>query len=687
MGKNFKVFKNKEISQLEFNNRVLLQARDTKVPLCERLNFLKIFNDNLDEFFMTKIGSLQDKKFLNTRGDLTTKKQINILLKKIEKLEKLKDRIYFKLIKALNKYIKQINVSELNSNELRYVEKVFDNSIVPLISPQVIDMHHPFPLLKNKDIYICIELLSKNKKVKIGILQASGCFNEIIVIPKNNNINNNDSIKKFVLVEDVILYFADKLFNKYKVVSKVIFRVTRKTEMNIDKEIKHSNFDMKQVIINLLNKRSYLSPVRLEIGKVNNVDFAINYLTKKFGLQSNQVFLIKSPLNFSFIPKIISFMSRWKNSNLFYPKLIPKKSANIAGFSIMDEVLNKDVLLLYPFYSIDLFIKLLDQAAEDKYVVSIKITLYRVAYNSQIVSILKKAVTNGKDVLVIFELKAKFDEQNNINWATYLEESGCRVIYGLDGYKIHAKILLITKKYKEKITYISQIGTGNYNEITAKRYTDISFITSNQDIGIDILNVFNNISIGILQESSSKIITSPIYFKSKFLALIDEEIKIANNNQPSQIIIKCNSLSDKDIMLKLIEASQAGIKVKLIIRGICCLLPGVKGYTENIEVISIVGRFLEHSRIFLFGQGSRSKVYISSADLMVRNTTKRVEVTCPIEDDRLKSKICLLLNLYIKDNVLASKLTANGEYKKVIPKVNEKLFNSQDPLLYKKLIL
>lgn len=694
MAKDFEIFRNKEISQLDFNKRVLLQAKDVTVPLCERLKFLKIFNDNLDEFFMTKVASLQSKKMANkSKGGLTPsvtyKEPLNMVLKKAKELVKLKDCIYFKLIKDVGKYIEKANILELNSNEFKYVKKVFNNNILPLISPQIVGKYHPFPFLKNKGTYVYINLFSKkNKTTKIGILQANGCFGDVIIIPKNCTGNSNKSKLKFVLVEDVILYFADKFFNKYKVKFKVAFRVTRKAEINIDKEVGGNNIGVKQTITNLLEKRKTLPVVRLEVNQVNKINkidkmsYAINYLAKKLKLQSNQIFLTKSPLSFSFVPTIVEFMGNYKNANLFYPKIKQKKPANMAGFSIVDLVLNKDVLLLYPFYSMDVFTNLLAKAAEAEDVASIKITLYRVAPNSKIVYMLKKAAENGKDVLVVVELKAKFDEQNNMNLAMYLEKSGCKVIYGLSGYKIHAKILLITKKNNGKITYISQVGTGNYNEVTAKNYTDISFITSNKIIGMDILNIFNNISVGTLQESAAKIITSPIVFKTKFLKLIDDEIKMVKNKQEAQIIIKCNSLSDKDIMLKLVEASQAGVKIKLIVRGICCLLPGVKGYTENIEVISIVGRFLEHSRIFLFGSGCRSKVYISSADLMVRNTTKRVEVTCPIEDEELKNKLCSLLNIYVKDNVLASKLTASGKYKKVVPKANAPLLNSQDPLFY-----
>lgn len=690
---NLKYFQNREISHLEFHKRVLLESENKEIPLFERIKFLQIFYNNIDEFFMTRVSSLYYDKILNKQKldiltNLNIKEQLDLISNKTQKLFKLSDKIYFDLMtESSESYLEHININQLEYNEYKYLENFFDANIFPLISPQIIDKHHPFPFLKNKEIYIYVKLISKKKDtIKIGIIPAVGYFNRIIMIPNNfnnNNFNNNNFKKKFVLVEDLILHFAYKIFNKYKIISKTKFKITRKMELEpeLNEKIKDDCSDMKQVMSILLKQRRNLSPVKLEINKCEDARDVINYLSKKLNLEEKQVFVLKAPLDLSFLSVLIKMFDMYEFPNLFYKKILPKKPENISNISMIDQVLKKDILLSYPFDSMVLFYKLLDQAAEDEKVVSIKITLYRVAHSSQVVSILKKAADNGKDVLVIVELKAKFDEQNNIEWATALEESGCKVIYGLENYKIHAKVLLITRKDDQNINYISQIGTGNYNEVTAKSYTDLCFMTCDEKIGKDILNLFNNICVGTVQENTVKILSSPVIFKPSFLDLISEEITKALSGQPAEIIIKCNSLSDKDIIFKLIDASKAGVKIKLIIRGICCLIPGIEDLTENIEVISIIGRFLEHSRVFCFGSSYQDKkIFISSADLMTRNTEKRVEVVCPIEDPEIKSKIIKLLDFYLKDNVLAQKLDVDGEYKKLNSSSPDNIFNCQEKL-------
>lgn len=691
---DIKCFQNREISHLEFHKRVLLESENEQIPIFERLKFLQIFYNNIDEFFMTRVSSLYYDKFLNKQKidsltKMTLKQEIELVSEKTQKLFKMFDNIYFDLMSELSEsYFENIKIEELKDSQYRYLENIFDSNILPLISAQIIDKHHPFPFLKNKEIYICVRLMSKKKdNIKTGIISFERYFNRIIIIPESNKSNKLNLKKNFVLVEDVIFHFAYKIFYKYKIVSKAKFKITRKmgidldVEMDFEEKIKDEGYDMKQMMSNLLKKRRNLSPVKLEINKLGNIKEISSYLTKKLKLEEKQVFITKTPLNISFLAILTKMFDQYDFPNLYYRKFSPKKPENINNVIMIDEVLKRDILLFYPFDSVVLFYKLLDQAAEDEKVVSIKITLYRVAHSSQIVSILKKAAENGKDVLVIVELKARFDEQNNIDWATSLEESGCKVIYGLENYKIHAKVLLITRKDRDNIKYISQIGTGNYNEITAKSYTDLCFMTSDEKIGKDILDLFNNICVGTVQENAVKLLSSPVVFKPRFLELISQEITKSLNGKDAEIIIKCNSLSDKDIILKLIEASKSGVKIKLIIRGICCLLPGIKDLTDNIEVISIIGRFLEHSRIFSFGGDQDRKIYISSADLMTRNTEKRVEVVCPIENKEIKSKIINLLNFYLKDNVLSQKLYPDGKYRKLNNSLDQDNFNVQEKLL------
>lgn len=677
------LFKNRELSNLEFHQRVLFQAADVKVPFLERFKFLSIFYNNIEEFFMTRVSSLYEDKFDSNKNKdeithMTPKKQIHLICNKTLELFNQSDVIYFELIEILrNQYLDYIDINALDENQKKYVENFFYNNIFPLLSPQIIDKHHPFPFLKNRGIYVYVELRDKKKDaIKVGIIPVPETFNSMFFLKSFNNSN----IKKFILIEDIVLYFADRLFNKYKLISKAIFEITRKTAEKPDEEIENQYGDMKQIMSQLLKKRKGLFPVKISLRKCKDVENVSNYLVKKLAIERKQIFVTRTPLNIAFISQIIKIFDAYDYENLFYPRVHPKKNIYLMKSSMIDEVMKHDILFHYPFESMAMFTKLLDQAAQDADVVSIKMTLYRVAPNSQIVSILKKASDNGKDVLVIVELKARFDEQNNIGWATALEEAGCKVIYGLENYKIHAKVLLITRKYGNKINYISQIGTGNYNEITAKIYTDMCLITSDQNIGKDILDLFNNICVGNLPEFSRTILPSPLVFKSQFLKMVEDEIKKSQEGVQTQIIIKCNSLSDKDIMLALIKASQAGVEIQLIVRGICCLIPGVPGYTDNIKVRSIVGRYLEHSRIFSFGVGEDRKLFISSADLMSRNTDGRVEVVCPIQDENIKCRIIKILDVYLADDVLAYKLLPSGLYEKIFNENNKCCCNSQDEL-------
>ncbi len=677
------LFQNRELSNLEFHKRVLLKANDEAVPFFERLRFLEIFYHNIDEFFMTRVdGMCKDATDASNKKDFTKVSdisQVDFIFCKVKNLLKMADDIYFSLIsQAKNNYFEYVDIDDLTGKSYKYLKRIFDCYIFPLISPQIIDKYHPFPFLKNRKSYVYLKLFCKKKnRYQTGIILAEGYFSNIIYLPDSSTKN----IKRVILSEDLILHFADQLFDKHEVVAKTIFRVTRNSDVIWEKEMVNRFFDkgdMKDVILNLLEKRKKLSCVKLQIKNCENIKSISKYLAKKLNLKMNQVFVTKSALNMSFLSSVMKEFDVRVFPNLFYPMFCPNKPQVISQFSTLSRVLNNDVLLSFPYDSFGIFLKFLDEMAQDDTVVSIKITLYRIAQNSQIISILKKAVDNGKDVLAVVELTARFDEENNIGWATDLEEYGCKVIYGLEGYKVHAKILLITRKVKNQISYISNIGTGNYNETTSKIYTDLSLITCDYQIGLDLLNLFNSILTGGLVEETSKIISSPLMFKNEFLNLIEQEILKAKSKKTAQIIIKCNAISDMDIILKLIEASRAGVVIKLIVRGICCLLPDIKNYTHNIEVISIIGRFLEHSRIFSFGVGDDKKIFISSADLMKRNTKKRVEVICPIEDVRLKCKITNLLHLYLRDNVLAEKLLPNGKYRKIGISSSKEMINSQD---------
>ena len=713
MSKEQTIFlQNRELSHLEFHKRILLKSGDQKIPFLERLRFLSIFQNNIDEFFMTRVALLYQNKKQNKKNNNinscnpSTQKQIELICQKTKKLFKKADKLFFSLLSETQntcfEYL-QINNLETQKNKevkkyYKYLEKIFYNCLFPFVSVQVIDQNHPFPFLKNKKSYIITKLFCKTKKeskknFEMGIISIDDSFddsfNNIIWLPnqdsENQDSENQDS-KKFVFAQDLILFFADKLFSKHQVISKTVFKITRNSHFFSQPRNNNNqhNKNTKELISGLLKSKKNLFCVKLEINPCHDIKSISEYLRKKLNLEKKQVFETKIPLDSSFFSNIINNFDFHNFGNLFFPNFVPQKPKNFAKISMIEQVFHKDILLSFPYDSFAVFLKLLDQASQDNCVSSIKISLYRIAPHSQIISILKKAAENGKEVLAIVELKARFDEQNNINWATILEDSGCKVIYGLENLKIHSKILLITRKNQNTVKYISLVSTGNFNEATAKLYTDLSLITSDKQIGLDLLDLFNKISTNNLQETASTIISSPLIFKNKILNLIEEEICKAKAQKSAQIIIKCNSISDKEIICKLVKASQAGVKIQLIIRGICCLLPGIKKFTENIEVMSIIGRFLEHSRIFSFGVGSQKKIFISSADLMKRNTTNRIEVACPIKDPEIKLKISKLLQLYLKDNINSEKLLSSGKYQTFHTNCNyyynkEKTINSQDP--------
>lgn len=668
------VYLNRELSWLKFNERVLEEAADVSVPLFERLKYIFIYMNNLDEFFMIRVGSLQDQMLLrevpiDNKTGLTPKAQIQAVLKSLRRDISRKDMIYRACAKALGRlHIRHLRMSELGEQDQEYVRNYFNREIYPLLSPQIIDNRHPFPFLMNRRIYVGTYFESHNS-TSFGIIPASGAFDRMIMLPGNGF--------RFVLAEDLIHHYADSLFGSNKPVDKMIFRVTRNADIITDNAMFDEDVDFRFTMKELLKKRVKLAPVRLEIKGEAKKDL-IRYLCKKLDLDHNRVFLNKSPLDMSHIWNIERMLTPVQKKKMLFPPLTPQDSPSVnLSESVLQQVLREDILLSYPYESMKPFIHLLNEAAYDPEVVSVKITLYRVARQSEVVHNLITAAENGKDVTVVVELRARFDEEQNIEWATRLAEAGCRVVYGVDACKVHSKLLLITRKTNKNIQYITQIGTGNYNERTARLYTDLCLITSNPDIGLDAVALFNDILVNNVQGSYSHLLVSPTCLRSAILEKIDEEIVHAQSGQPASVIAKFNSMTDKVIIDKLIEASQAGVEIRLMIRGICCLRAGVPGRTDNITVVSIVGRFLEHSRVYCFGTGDRRQVYIASADWMTRNTERRIEVACPVLDPAIANRILSMLNLGFSDNVKARRMRHDGTYERPAPAEGEPLLNSQ----------
>ncbi|MBQ8567678.1 MAG: polyphosphate kinase 1 [Oscillospiraceae bacterium] len=643
-----KCYDNRELSWLKFNERVMEEARDGNVPLCERLLFAQIYQSNLDEFFMIRVGSLYDQTLVHSnvkenKTGMTAGEQLEEIYKRVAGLIPVRDETYKGIMKQLQEYgIEQVDLKKLSKEEEAYLSAYFNSEIRPLISPQVVDKRHPFPFLTNKGTYIAAHLEAKNS-VKMGIIPASGSFSRLIFLPCQSKI-------RFLLAEDLILHYASSVFENYNIITKSIMRVTRNADINMEEALYDHDVDLRDVMEALLKKRKKLSPVRLELTSKMNSD-AVGFLCDKLELRQNQVFVSSTPLELSFVFQLRSRLEE-KHPELFYKPAKPQDSPDFQkNTKLIPQILKKDLMLSYPYESIKPFISLLNEAADDPEVVSVKITLYRVASNSKIVEALINAAENGKEVFVLVELRARFDEENNIEWSKRLEEAGCTVIYGPQSLKVHSKLLLITRKTKSGLQYITQIGTGNYNEKTSALYTDLSIMTSDMRIGSEAGTVFNALSIGTLVENTQHLLVAPLCLQNKIIELIDYEIAAAGRGEDAYIGLKLNSLTDKALMDKLIEASNAGVKIDMVIRGICCLVAGVKGYTENITVRSVVGRYLEHSRIYIFGRGEGMKLYISSADFMTRNTLRRVEVAAPVYSAALKKRIFGIFEIMLSDNV------------------------------------
>lgn len=665
------VYMNRELSWLKFNERVLEEAENKKVPLCERLTFASIYQSNLDEFFRVRVGSLVDQMLLggkirDNKTKMTAKEQIEEVLHQVMKLNRRKDAVYDAIMGQLEDYgVRLVDFRKISKKESEYLEKYFLNEIAPVISPTIVGKRQPFPFLKNNEIYAVVVLQTKSGKEKLGIIPCSNTgFKRLVELPTAGT---------YILAEELILHYIPEVFKRYNIKAKSLIRVTRNADIDAD-ALYDEDLDYRDFMAELIKRRKKLAPVRLELTREMDgeiVDVLCDYLE----LDSDYVFQVQAPLDLSFVFEIQDTLR--KTPELFYEKRVPQKSSQFRdGEPVFPQIREKDKLLSYPYESMKPFLNFLREAANDKEVISIKMTLYRVAKHSKIVEYLIDAAENGKEVLVLVELKARFDEENNIEWSRRLEDAGCRVIYGLDGYKVHSKLCLVTRKSEGQVEYYTQIGTGNYNEKTARLYTDLSFMTANVEIGLEAAKVFQALSMEETVDNVQHLLVAPRCLQNKVLSMIDEEIACAKEGKEAYIGLKMNSLTDKKIIDKLIEASQAGVKIDMVIRGICCLIPGVKGKTENIQVRSIVGRFLEHSRIYIFGTQEREKVYIASADFMTRNTLRRVEVAAPIYDKDLKMQLEEMFITMLSDNQKARQEDSRGNYE--IAEAQETPLNSQE---------
>lgn len=651
---------NRELSWLKFNERVLNEAGNPKVPLAERLTFVSIYQSNLDEFYRVRVGTLMDQMDVSevvreNKTNMTSEEQVKAIIRATRELEEKRTVIYEQLMGELEpKGIRLINFNKLSAEEGKILEEYFDREIAPYLSANIVSKQQPFPFLKNKDIYAVALLESKGGKTRTAIISCSNnVFRRLIDIPTRKGT--------FLLSEELILQFLPKFFKNYSVKEKSLIRVTRNADIDTEM-IYDEDLDYRDAMENLIKERKRMNPVRMEFTGTLNKKM-MHALCKTIHVEKEHVFRSEVPLDLSFVFAIQSYLKNTNAGELFYPRRTPRPTPQLNDKeSLIPQILEKDVLLSYPFESMKSFINLLYEAAEDESVVSIKMTLYRLANKSQIVDALVEAAENGKEVVVLVELRARFDEENNIEYSRKLEEAGCRVIYGLNGYKVHSKLCLISRKTEQGVSYVTQIGTGNYNEKTSALYTDLSLITGNQEIGKEAAEVFAALLRGETVEETHLLLVAPKCLQNKVLDMIEEEIQHVKNGEEGYIGIKINSLTDKVIISKLVEASQAGVKIEMIVRGICCLIPGVKGYTENITVISIVGRFLEHSRIYRFGTKERENVYIASADFMTRNTLRRVEVAAPVLDERLKNQLDWMFETMMKDDEKGKCLTEKGIY-------------------------
>ena len=662
---------NRELSWLRFDQRVLEEARDKSVPLLERMKFVAIFTSNLDEFFMIRVGSLYDmvqtdEKHRDSRSGMTPQEQLDAIYEAVAPLYKERDKTYTEIKKELSPYgICGLDFKELEADEKKYVKKYFKEQILPVLSPQIVDSSHPFPHLLNKDIYVTASL--NKKEQMLGIVPVPTYVSDILMLPGHDI--------RYIRMEKVIMEYLHLVFDQYEVSDPNYICVTRNADVSPNDEALEVTDDFRKLMQNTLHKRRRMAVVRLETAEKLSAKMQ-EYFCEKFKITPAQIFRTKMPMKLDYMFSIAGNLPESMKRSLVYEPFSPQKSAHVQEGSMLKQVKKQDILLFYPYESMDPFLKLIKDASADPNVMTIKITIYRLAKKARLVEYLCAAAENGKEVTVLIELRARFDEQNNIDWSERLEEAGCRVIYGFDGYKVHSKICLITYRNRNEIQYITQVGTGNYNEKTAAMYTDLSLMTADPRIGQDAAEFFKNMSIGNLQGSYQYLIVSPVSLKSSILQMMDEEIQ---KGKDGRIVMKMNSVTDVDFIRKVSEASCAGVRVDLIVRGICCILPGVPEYTENVRVMSVVGRYLEHPRIFSFGTGKEQKIYIGSADMMTRNTEKRVEVACPVLDEQIRRQINHDLKVMLSDNVKARVMQKDGTYtkRKLKDESSRKMIDSQ----------
>ncbi|RHQ67920.1 polyphosphate kinase 1 [Butyricicoccus sp. AF24-19AC] len=649
---------NRELSWLQFNARVLAEAEDENVPLLERFKFLAIFTSNLDEFFMIRVGSLcdmaaVDKEHTDSKSGLTAKEQLHLIYKAVEPLYARRDAAFSDVDSKLSAIgLRRLTMDSLAPDEQKYIKRYFKDIIAPVLSPQIVDSHHPFPHLEGKVLHIAA-LLSHKKTERLGLLPVPASLPPVVFLPETPS--------RYILTEDILLAYADHVFEMYDVLEKTVLCVTRNADIQVDDEtFGVEGGDFRKKMEKLLRQRRRMAVVRVEISRPISDHFK-EHFRSRFEVSDAQIFLSRTaPLKLGYAFSLGEHLPEKKRAFLSDAPFTPQQPAMLsAGQSLLKAALQRDILLSYPYESMEPFLQMIREAANDPAVLAIRITIYRLASKAKLVEYLCAAAENGKDVTALIELRARFDEQNNIDWSERMEEAGCKIIYGFEDYKVHSKICLITRRERGAVRHITQVGTGNYNEKTAKQYTDVSLITADERIGQDAGAFFNNMALGNLSGRYSRLFVAPTSLKNNILALMDEQIA---KGKDGYILLKFNSLTDIDVIAKLREASCAGVTVEMIVRGICCLLPGVPGHTENITVTSIVGRFLEHSRIYVFGRGDEEKMYISSADLMTRNTERRVEIACPIDDPAVRTRLHDILYAMQHDTVKARVLQPDGTY-------------------------
>ena len=649
---------NRELSWLQFNARVLAEAEDENVPLLERFKFLAIFTSNLDEFFMIRVGSLcdmaaVDKGHTDSKSGLTAKEQLHLIYKAVEPLYARRDAAFSDVDSKLSAIgLRRLTMDSLAPDEQKYIKRYFKDIIAPVLSPQIVDSHHPFPHLEGKVLHIAA-LLSHKKTERLGLLPVPASLPPVVFLPETPS--------RYILTEDILLAYADHVFEMYDVLEKTVLCVTRNADIQVDDEtFGVEGGDFRKKMEKLLRQRRRMAVVRVEISRPISDHFK-EHFRSRFEVSDAQIFLSRTaPLKLGYAFSLGEHLPEKKRAFLSDAPFTPQQPAMLsAGQSLLKAALQRDILLSYPYESMEPFLQMIREAANDPAVLAIRITIYRLASKAKLVEYLCAAAENGKDVTALIELRARFDEQNNIDWSERMEEAGCKIIYGFEDYKVHSKICLITRRERGAVRHITQVGTGNYNEKTAKQYTDVSLITADERIGQDAGAFFNNMALGNLSGHYSRLFVAPTSLKNNILALMDEQIA---KGKDGYILLKFNSLTDIDVIAKLREASCAGVTVEMIVRGICCLLPGVPGHTESITVTSIVGRFLEHSRIYVFGRGDEEKMYISSADLMTRNTERRVEIACPIDDPAVRTRLHDILYAMQHDTVKARVLQPDGTY-------------------------